>query len=125
MKPPIKADVPKPTWNIELNFPSVSENLLSFFCSFNVSYTSASLFPLKNDEAKPSKTEPIARIINESAIAYEDIAKTLAIEPKIIVFFLPIRSERIPVGISKSVLEIEAMEKTAKPRAKEPVTCAK
>lgn len=45
--------------------------------------------------------------------------------PKIIVFLLPIISEKIPVGISKSAEETMTTEKMLMPNAKEPVTLEK
>jgi len=45
--------------------------------------------------------------------------------PNIIVFLLPIMSEKIPVGISKKADEIITTEKILIPNAKEPVTLEK
>ena len=45
--------------------------------------------------------------------------------PKIKVFFLPKKSEKIPVGTSKIEEEINTREKMLVPSAKEPEICEK
>lgn len=105
---------------MELNFPEYSGYFSFSPRESTVSYKNASLFPLYKDFDKPKSSAPTISMGYDPPIAYATVLISAIKLLIVIVHFLPMKSENIPVGISKKAEERVTIANTLIPSAKDP-----